>query len=325
MTPIEDLLRQTFTEHAQDVTGPPLLPASPTGGRHGRNVAILAGAAAVAAVLVGSTVALDGGGSGPTTTAAAKPALRFTPAPITSAEHHTSAVFRWAATWTPAPASGYEVTEDLQARFFGEEAGHFAAVAIGRGDCTALERFRDEFDVNLRWNLDLGRTADGKSAELCRRLPGGGSLGVVIHGVPTAQAAAEARRVADSVRPGRAEEIALPVSFPAGSTTTRMTVRSIGRDSSQWYGRRWDGNIDDSTGAGVYVGPVPEQSQFNATVGGRPAQVNDYTDGPSPFTMVRLLLRPAIWTNTTAPEHARAIEVAAHLDLGAVPDYPWVH
>ena len=64
-------------------------------------------------------------------------------------------------------------------------------------------------------------------------------------------------------------------------------------------------------------GPAP-----NETVGGRPAQVNDYDD-PAPMTMVRIL--PDGVDQHVARTHARAIEVAAGLRLGAVPDYSWVH
>ena len=53
MTPMEDLLRETFAERERDIDGVPLLPAPPRRSR--RAGVVLAGAAAAAAVLVGTT------------------------------------------------------------------------------------------------------------------------------------------------------------------------------------------------------------------------------------------------------------------------------
>jgi hypothetical protein len=323
MSPIEDLLRQTFADRAQDVTEPPPLPARhPEARQRWRGVTILAGAAAAAAVLVGSTVVYNAARSGGTAVSRPSPsaaALRFVPAPITSTGDRTSAVIGWAPTWTPVPPTGYEVTRDLQARFYGFQDGTFAAVAIGRGNCAALLAFKDEFRVNLQWDLavDTGRQF---GFVLCRPLPAGGSLGVVIAGTRGAQAAAEARRVADSVRTGRRDEIALPAGYQDGTGVYRLTV------GAAWEARSsWAGNVENSDGSGFYIGPPQDEFRPNQTVGGRPAWVNDSDGPPSPTTIVLMLLSPRVWTSTIAPTHARAVAVAAGLQLGSVPDYPWLH
>jgi hypothetical protein len=306
MNPMEDLLRHVFAERALEVTQPPPLPAP---SRRSRAPVILAGTAAVVVVLVGSTLTF-GHLRSDTPTPPAKPTLRFTPAPITSAHNRTSAVIDWAPTVTPEPPSGYEVTTNYQARIYGFENTRFAAVAIGRGSCASLRR-TGTTQVVLRWE----QMVTNAGSVVCRALPGGGTLAVAVGGA-VSDATEQAGAVADSVRPGRRDEVVLPVSLPAGSAPNRLTV------TAPYEARtRWAGNITGSGGADLYIGPPPETPQPNQTLGGRPAQVNDYGS----TTMVRIMLSPTVYTNVIARTHAQAVAIGAGLRLGAVPEYPWVH
>jgi hypothetical protein len=312
MIPVEDLLRQTFAEREGDVEDVPLLPAPPR--RPRRAGVVLAGAAAVAVVLVGTTVAIAshrsasdrGTRAGPASPSAAT--LRYAPAPIVSARNRTSAILTWAPTWTPAAESGREVTSTMQSRFYGWEDGRFAAVTVGRGDCASLQR-TSGFTTVLRRDQALANSSGG----LCRALPGGGALDVRIAGA--ADPVVEARRIADSIRTGRRDEVALPVSLRAGTVISRLSATGV------WEARsRWEGNITTADGTDVYVGPQPEPLRPNQTVGGRRVRVDDY---PSIGTMVRFDLAPAVWTNVLGHDHDRTVAIAAGLHLGPIPDYPW--
>ena len=305
MSPIEDLLRQTFADRAQDVTEPPLLPA--TQRRRTRWTLVVAGAAAAAAVLVGSTVALHGAGS--RAAAPKQPTPAFTPTKITTTDGRTSAVLDWVPAWTPTTASGYEVTPYLQARFYGFYDGEFAAIAIGKGDCTALRKFSG-LAVNLKWDQAVANILP----DYCRPLPGGGSLGIVMGGVSHAEAAMQ--RMADSVRFGRRDEIALPIGFGDGTAANRMSVGAVYEARS-----RWEGNVTGSDGTDLYAEPSMGGLQGKQTVGGRPADVVSHGNP----TTVWIMLSPTVLSGTSASHRDRAVAVAAGLHLGAVPDYPWVH
>ena len=118
---------------------------------------------------------------------------------------------------------------------------------------------------------------------LCRPLPGGGALEVRVIGA-AGDPAAEARRIADSIRTGRRDETALPVSLPAGTVIHRLSVGAVWEDRS-----RWEGNITTADGTDVYVGP-PDAAKLNQTVAGRPARVADLHGS----TIVQMDLSPTL-------------------------------
>jgi hypothetical protein len=180
---------------------------------------------------------------------------------------------------------------------------------VGRRDCQALA-LPSGLATAFRWDGLLVPTSEGL---LCRALPGGGSVAVVIRGLddPTAQA----RRLIASIRTGRHDEVVLPVSLPAGSVVTRLST-----DGAFEARTRWQGNITTHDGMELYIGPPPEPFLPNKTVNGRRLRVDDY---PSVGTMVRLQLSPTVWVNVHAHDHDRAVALGASLRLGPIPDYPW--
>ena len=182
MTPMEDLLRETFAERERDIDGVPLLPTPPRRSR--RPGVVLAGAAAAAAVLVGTTIALTGHrpapadrDTGPSPAAPSVTALRFTPAPIVSAGNRTSAVLTWAPAWTPAVETGRDITSTMQTRYYGWEAGRFAAVTVARGDCRSLRPMSGFHGLRRD-----GASNSQEAYELCRPLPDGGALEIRVIG-----------------------------------------------------------------------------------------------------------------------------------------------
>ena len=305
MTAMEDLLRRTFADRERDVDDLPL-PAAGGPRRPRRTVVVLAGAAAAALVLIGSAATLGNHrATGPTP---AGTGLRYAPAPVVSAGGRTSGVLTWAPTWTPVAETYREIQPTLQARIYGREDGRFASVTVGRGDCVSLQRLS-----TLRVADRHDQAVMNARSALCRALPGGGALDIRIAGI--ADAAGIARRIADSVRTGRRDEVALPASLPAGGVV-RLGV------GAQWeHPSRWDGNITFADGTDFYIGPPPEKTVPNTTVGGRPAWVEDSSSG----TIVRIVPTPALWTSTANLKHDRAVAMAAGLVLGAIPDYSWLH
>jgi hypothetical protein len=310
MTSMEDLLRATFAEHEPDMDGVPLRTPAPAPRRPGRLAVVLAGAAAAAAVLIGTTLAVGAHRPAPAPAAPSGTLQRFVPAPVTSAGNRTGGFLTWAPTWTPAPETGRDILPTLlQVRYYGWEDGTFAAVAVGRGDCKALAR-PSGLTTAFRWDALSMPVGEGP---LCRALPGGGSVGVVIRGVddPSAQAS----RLIASIRTGRHDEVALPVSLPAGSVITRL-----GTDGVFEARTRWQGNITTHDGTDLYIGPPPEPFLPNKTVNGRRLRVDTY---PSVGTMVRLELSPTVWVNLIAHDYDRTVALGASLRLGPIPDYPW--
>lgn len=307
MNSIEDLLRRTFADRAQDVTEPPPVPAAPP--RRRRSLVVLT-AAAAAAVLVGTTLALHGAGPGAPdpSTATARP-HRFRPAPLVSTDGRTRAVLDWVPAWAPTTATGYEVTPFLQARFYGYEDGEYAAIAIGKGDCKALQR-PPTLEINLNWEMALVNVG----LQYCRPLPGGGSVGIVMGGVSHAETAMQ--RMVHSIRFGQRDEIAAPIGFADGTTVNRMSIGAVYESRS-----RWQANVTGTDGTELYAGPAPYPLHVNRKVGGRPAEVFEHY-GES---IVRIMLSPTVWSSTASRKHDRTFAVAAGLHLGAVPDYPWVH
>ena len=353
MTEVEDLLRRTVADRERDLDGaaPSLAGVRERSRRRRRgHAAVLAGAAAVAAVLAGTTVALTGGpqgpatvappaGDGPTSAPGRLPPFRY--APFTSGEGRTSAVVRWAPTWLPdgIRETGRVVSNALQVRTYGRN-GQGPAVRV----MSLFEGCHDEIDLDGESRVPgVAAVVDGTAAwvwsferapEWGRRyLPAlagsghlacvpvdGGGLWALVTG--TADTAADALRIVGSVRAADPAEVAV-----------RISVTDVTDGVAVHAGDGGTGRLTLLLGTGnavVELGPPdPDGPPPNTTVDGRPAHLTSSAERGAVLTVSLgsdlQAVFSAHWPDITLAQNRAAVLAAARgLQVGPTPDYSWL-
>jgi hypothetical protein len=336
MNDLEDLLRETFAARQHDLGGAaPSLAAAREQARRTRRqrAAVGLGAVAAVAVLAGSTLAVrdraavgpapgipaasepgpaSGGPGGSSSGSPAGPSDgrgpgAYAAAPIVSAGGRTSATLTWGPTWLPAGAGERrrEVAPGQQTRDYGGIAAKSSVeVVIGTAGC---DQTGTPVDVGGRPGRLRTSVTYPRGPEVCVPLTGG-SLRVTVGGT-----AAEAVRVAASVRAGRRDAVVVPVSVRVPVTT--VSVGADLSDQSPWNAQIDTGDTDVEIG-----GPDPTGLDPNTTVGGRPAHIST---SAAKGTFLTVPLSSRLWASL-AGDRDRTIAIASGLQLSPIPDYSWL-